>query len=65
MVVVNNLVEKLIELGVGAVRSSINTDSGIKIFHSGENAGFETDSRVILLVLVLFPNFFGQIFGER
>ena len=41
VVVLDDLIEELVELLVGALGSSVNTDSGIEVLASGEDTGFE------------------------
>jgi len=60
VIVKDDGVEKLWELGVRRVRTSIETDSRVEVFNTGENASLESDSTVIRLVLVLFPHFFSH-----
>jgi hypothetical protein len=41
VVVLNNLIEELVELGVGFVGTSVNTDTGIEVLDTREDAGLE------------------------
>lgn len=46
VVVLDNLIEKFVELGVGLVGSSINTDSRILVSNTREDAGLERNTGV-------------------
>ena len=60
VIVEDNLIEKLVELGVSIVRSSIDTDSGVLVGNTGEDAGLEGDTLGACLVLVFFPDLLGN-----
>jgi hypothetical protein len=64
VVVLDNLIEELVELGVSIVRACVDTDSGIEVLNTGEDAGLECNSLSAGLVLVLFPNLLGQALGK-
>lgn len=64
VIVLNDLVEQLLELGVGLVGTGIHTDARVLIGNSGENAGLEADTGVARLVLVLLPNLLGEALLE-
>jgi len=44
VVVLDNLVEKFVELGVRVMRAGVETDAGVKVLHTGENAGLECNA---------------------
>mmetsp|Transcript_48843 Transcript_48843/g.66506 ORF Transcript_48843/g.66506 Transcript_48843/m.66506 type:complete len:318 (-) Transcript_48843:69-1022(-) len=56
VVVLNNLIEELVELRVSFVGTSVNTNTRVKVLDTGEDAGLESDTVLILLVLVFFPD---------
>jgi len=60
VVVQDNLIEELGELGVSIVRSGIDTDTRILVSNTRENAGLESYTLRAALVLVLLPDFFGE-----
>ena len=60
VIVENDLVEKLLELSVSIVRSSIDTNARILVCNSRENAHLERNACCAFLILVLFPNFLGK-----
>lgn len=60
MVLLDDLVEELVELVVSVVRSSVNADARVLVSNTGENTHFEGDALFAFLILILFPNFFGQ-----
>lgn len=64
VIVLNDLVEELVELGVSIMRSSIDTDSGVEVLDAGENAGLEGNALCALLVFVFFPDFLGHALGQ-
>ena len=47
MIVLDDLVKELVELVVRALRSSIDTDSRVKVLAAREDASLETDSFII------------------
>jgi len=64
VIVLNDLVEELLELGVGLVGTGVNTDARVLVGNSGENASLEADTGVARLVLVLLPNLLGEALLE-
>ena len=60
VVLLNDLIEEFVELGVSVMRSSVETDSGVKVLDSREDAGLEGDTFGTALVLVLFPDLLSQ-----
>ena len=65
VVVLDDLIEELVELQVRALRSSVNTDSGVEVLAAREDAGLEGDTAVINLILVLIPDFLGEVLGAE
>ena len=65
MVVLDDLIEKLVELGVGTVGTSIEADTGIEVLDTRVDAGLESDAHVAFLVLVLIPDLRGQVLAKR
>ena len=65
MIVLDDLIEKLVELGVGTVGTSIETDTGIEVLDTRVDAGLESDAHIARLVLVLLPDLLGQVLAER
>jgi len=61
VVLLNNFVEKFVELGIRVVRTSVEADSGIKVCDSREAASLEADASGAGLVFVLVPDFLGQV----
>ena len=61
MVAHDDLVEELVESGVRAVGTSIDTDAGVAVLDARENAGLKADTGSIRLVLVLLPDIFGKV----
>ncbi len=45
-IVLNNLVEKLVELGVRVVGAGIKADSGVEVLNTGEDDGLEGNSLI-------------------
>jgi len=64
VVVGNALVEELVELGVSVVRSSVDSDTGVLVLDTREDASLESNALRARLVFVLFPNFLGQALFE-
>jgi len=64
VVVLDNLIEELVELAVGFVGTGIDTDTGVKVLDTGVDAGLESDTILILLVLVFFPDLLGEGLGK-
>jgi len=64
VIVLNDLVEELLKLGVGLVGTGVNTDARVLVGNSGENASLEADTGVARLVLVLLPNLLGEALLE-
>ena len=64
MIVLDNLVEKLVELGVRVMGAGIEADSGVEVLNTGEDAGLEGNSLIAGHVLVLLENFLGQALRE-
>ena len=60
VIVLNDLIEKLLKLGVSLMRSGVDTDSGILVGNTGENASLKTNTSIAFLILVLFPDFLGK-----
>jgi len=60
VVVLDDGVEELGELGVGVVGSGIDADSGVLVGNTGEHTHLEWYTLCAALVLILFPNFLGQ-----
>jgi len=60
VVVGDALVEELVEASVSVVRTGIDTNTRVLILNTGENASFESNALGAFLVLVFFPNFFGE-----
>ena len=60
VIVLDNLIKKLVEFGVSVVRSGINTNARVLIGNTRENAHFEGHTLSAFLVLILFPNVFGE-----
>ena len=60
VIVKNNFVEKFVELGVRTVGTCIAADSRVEVLNSGEDASLESNSIIIKLVLVFFPDFLGH-----
>ena len=64
VVVLDDLVEELVELGVSIMRSGVNTDSGVEVLDTGENACLEGNAFSAALVLVLLPDFLGEALAQ-
>jgi len=64
VVVGNALVEELVELGVSIVRSSVDSNTGVLVLDTREDASLESNALRARLVFVLFPNFLGQALFE-
>ena len=64
VIVLDDLVEEFVELGVRIVRAGIDTDSRVEVLHTREDASLEGNSLSAFLVLVLLPNFFSQAFAK-
>lgn len=64
VVVKNDLIEELVELLVSVVRTSVNTDTGIDILNTGEDASFESNTILVLLILVFIPNLLGKALAK-
>ena len=52
----DDLIKEFVEDLVGAVGASVASDSGVDVLSTWDDAGLEWNSKVILFVLVLFPN---------
>jgi len=65
VVVLDDLVEELVELGVRALGSSVNTDSGVEVLAAREDAGLEADALVVTLILVFVPDLLAQVLGAE
>jgi len=61
VIFLNNFIEKFVESSVRIVRTSIKTDTRIKIGDSTETASFESYSRLAWLIFVFIPNFLCKI----
>jgi len=46
VIVLDNFVEKLVELGIRIVGAGIKADSGVEVLNTGEDAGLEGDTLV-------------------
>jgi len=64
VVVLNDLVEEVVEGGVGVGGTSIDTDAGVEVLATREDASLESNALRARLVFVLFPNFLGQALFE-
>jgi len=64
VIVKNDLIEELVELVVSVVGTSVNTDTGINVLNTGEDASFESNIVLVLLILVFLPNFLGEALAE-
>jgi len=62
MIVLNNLIKKFVEGSVGIVRSCIESNTGVLVGNTREDAGLESNACSARLVFILFPNFFGHAF---
>jgi hypothetical protein len=60
VVVGDDLIEELVELGVSIMRSSVNTDTRVLVGNTGEDASLESYALSAGLILVLLPDFLGQ-----
>jgi hypothetical protein len=65
VVFLDNGIEQFGELGVGIVRTSVETNARIEVLDTRENAGLEGNSRFIALILILLPDLFGEMLGEK
>ena len=64
VVLLDDRVEQLGELGVRVVRAGVDTDSGIEVLDSRENASLEGNAGSIDLIFVLFPDFLRHSLAE-
>jgi len=64
VIIHDDLVKELIELCVGLVGSSINSNTWVKIGNSRENAGLESNLFIAGHIFVLLPNLLGQALGK-
>jgi len=64
VVVLNNLIEELVELRVGFVGTSVDTDTRVNVLDTGVDAGLERDTVLILLVSVFLPDLLGKALAE-
>jgi hypothetical protein len=62
VVVIDNFIEKWGESIVGIVGSSVDTNTRVGPFGSGEDSLLESESVFIFLVLAFFPNIWGKAF---
>ena len=60
VIILDDLIEELVELGVSVMRSGVDTNARILICNSGENAHLERNALSAGLVFVLLPDFLGQ-----
>ena len=58
-------IEKLGEFGVRIVRSSVETNTRIKVLDTREDAGLESDTGCVTLILILLPNFLGKMLRKK
>ena len=64
VVVGNALVEELVELSVSVVRSSVDSDTGVLVLDTREDASFESNTVLVLLILVFLPNILGEALAK-
>jgi hypothetical protein len=64
VIFLNDSVEKFVEFFIRIVRTSISTDSRIKIGNSREAASLESDTSSAALVFVLSPDLLCKISRE-
>lgn len=57
----NDAIEQLVELLVGAVVAGVDSDARIDVLAATEDASLEGDAGIVLLVLVLIPDLLGQV----
>ena len=65
VIVLDDLIEQVAEGGVGIVRASVETDAGVEVLDARENASLEGNTASILVVLILIPDFLGQVLAEQ
>ena len=65
VVLLDDWIKELSEGGVRVVRTGVDTDAGIEVLDSREDAGPERDTGSIGLVLILLPDCLGQVLGQR
>lgn len=65
VVVLNDLVEEVVEGGVGVGGTSIDTDAGVEVLATREDASLEGNSSGIALVMVLVPDVLGEVLGAE
>jgi hypothetical protein len=64
VVVGDALIEELVEALVGIVRSSVDSNTGVLVLDTREDASLESNALRAGLVFVLFPDFLGQALLE-
>jgi hypothetical protein len=65
MVFLNDLIKEWRKNCVGIVRSSVDTDSGVYIFATGENGALEVKTEFILFAAKLFKDFLSQVLAQQ
>lgn len=58
------MIEEFVELGVSIVGTSVNTDTGIDVLNTGEDASFESNTVLVLRILVFLPNVLGEALAK-
>ena len=64
VVLIDDLVEKGSEGGVGAVGTGVSTDAGVDVLATGEDAGLERDTSIVLLSVAGVPDFLVEGLGK-
>ena len=64
VIVGDALVEELVEGGVGVVGAGVDTNSGVLVLNSGEDASLERNAFFAFHVLVLLPDLLGKALLE-
>ena len=64
VVALDDVVEKVGEVGVGAVGASVAADTGVNVLAAGEDALLEGHAGSVFLAVVLFPYILGQGLAE-
>ena len=64
VVLIDDLVGKGSEGSVGAVGTGVSTDAGVDVLATGEDAGLERDTSIVLLSVAGVPDFLVEGLGE-
>jgi hypothetical protein len=65
VVLLDDVVEELVEGGVGVHGASVAADARVNILGTGEDAGLEGDTSLVTLVVIRLPDILGEVLADE